>query len=462
MQSNENLSDCYLSNDPIYSDSFEESDVSDQIIDDPNNDSSDISSEYCDIESQIHNSKDGENWSSVPNKQNSRICSENILKFVPGFKSKCLKKIKTSWDALCQFIDTEMLQTIVMSTNEYLKKEKSGSLQIKINDFIKFIGTSLLIGMMKGKNMDFREFWSHKYGQALIYNTMSLKLFESISSNLRFDIKNKRDKNDKLAPIRLIWDKFISNCKLNYVPSDQMTIDEQLVTFRGRCGFKMFIPSKPGKYGIKIWALCDAKNAYLFNAKIYTGKENGVKEVNQGENIVKLLTIPLYKSGRNITTDNFFTSLNLARFLLDQKLTLVGTVRKNKRFLPQEFQSSNGSAFKIQHLYQEKITLVKFNPKKNKSVVLLSSLHHSGEIDPQTRKPEIISYYNSTKGGVDTLDQVIRFFSTKRKTRRWPMAIFYNMIDIAAYNAYLLYCQANSEFTEKYGNRSRKENFSNY
>lgn len=38
--------------------------------------------------------------------------------------------------------------------------------------------------------------------------------------------------------------------------------------------------------------------------------------------------------GRNVTTDNFFTSRNLALKLLQHKITLVGTVRKNKRFLP--------------------------------------------------------------------------------------------------------------------------------
>ena len=48
-------------------------------------------------------------------------------------------------------------------------------------------------------------------------------------------------------------------------------------------------------------------------------------------------------------------------------------------------------------------------------------------------------YYNSTKGGVDTMDQLVRSYSTKRMTRRWPMAIFYNMVDVSALNALIVY-----------------------
>jgi len=36
------------------------------------------------------------------------------------------------------------------------------------------------------------------------------------------------------------------------------TIDETLVVFRGRCPFKMYIPSKPANYGIKVFSLVDA------------------------------------------------------------------------------------------------------------------------------------------------------------------------------------------------------------
>ena len=58
-------------------------------------------------------------------------------------------------------------------------------------------------------------------------------------------------------------------------------------------------------------------------------------------------------------------------------------------------------------------------------------------------KPEVIMYYNSTKGGVDTMDQLVRGDSTKRMTGRWPMATFYNMVDVSALNALIVYLSLN-------------------
>ena len=54
-------------------------------------------------------------------------------------------------------------------------------------------------------------------------------------------------------------------------------------------------------------------------------------------------------------------------------------------------------------------------------------------------KPEVILYDNSAKGALDTMDQLVRSYSTKRMTRRWPMAIFYNMVDGGALNALVVY-----------------------
>ena len=222
---------------------------------------------------------------------------ENIVKFHDGFTKYALKLADTPFKAFTAFITSEMLNIIVESTNDYIGNNRPNQECVSMENLLKFIGASLHIGLMKRKNMDVREFWSKKYGQSVIFNSISMTCFERISANLRFDIRNSRLRNDKLAPIRTIWDMFITNCQKHYVPSSQITIDEQLVTFRGRCGFKMYIPNKPGRYGLKIWALCDAKNAYLYNAKVYLGKENGRTEVNQGENVVKNLCTPLFKSG---------------------------------------------------------------------------------------------------------------------------------------------------------------------
>lgn len=53
-----------------------------------------------------------------------------------------------------------------------------------------------------------------------------------------------------------------------------------------------------------------------------------------------------------------------------------------------------------------------------------------GEIDATTGKPQIILEYNKTKSGVDTVDQKCASYTTQRITRRWPLALFFRMLDI--------------------------------
>ena len=72
--------------------------------------------------------------------------------------------------------------------------------------------------------------------------------------------------------------------------------------------------------------------------QVYTGKNGTVeRKINQGTRVVKDLVEAIENSGRNITCSNFFTSVLLACELLQKKLTLVGTIQKNKPEFFQQF-----------------------------------------------------------------------------------------------------------------------------
>lgn len=152
----------------------------------------------------------------------------------------------------------------------------------------------------------------HSNSYPLYRATMGINRFHNIMRFLRFDDNNtrsQRKKDDKAAPIRDLWIMFSANLSQMYKPTENLTIDEQLYPYRGRTGFTQYIPSKPAKYGIKIWWICDAENAYPLQGIIYTGKNNNTREKNQGERVVKELAYPYRGTGRNICMDNFFTTL---------------------------------------------------------------------------------------------------------------------------------------------------------
>lgn len=88
-------------------------------------------------------------------------------------------------------------------------------------------------------------------------------------------------------------------------------------------------------------------------------------------------------------------------------------------------------------------------------VILLSTAHDQPTISETTCEPHIIEDYNATKYGVDTLDQMCSNYSCSKKTRRWPLCMFYGMMNIACVNAWVIYTH-NSQRQE--GNQlSRKK-----
>ena len=85
-------------------------------------------------------------------------------------------------------------------------------------------------------------------------------------------------------------------------------------------------------------------------------------------------------------------------------------------------------------------TLTVYAPKRKKTVYILSSMHDVVQTENTTkRKPNTVTLYNTTKCGVDVMDQMVREYTVRTGTRRWPVAVFYNMIDMAALNAHVLY-----------------------
>lgn len=58
-------------------------------------------------------------------------------------------------------------------------------------------------------------------------------------------------------------------------------------------------------------------------------------------------------------------------------------------------------------------------------------MHSVVQTDNTTkRKLNTVTLYNTTKCGVDVMDQMVREYTVRRGTRRWPVAVFYNMIDM--------------------------------
>ena len=352
------------------------------------------------------------------------------------------------------FLTDQMLDQIVTATNEKGKdKYKQDWEDTDAVEIMSWIGLHLRAGVNRDGFRPVPELFSTKDGPAIYGATMARKRFVLLKQNIRFDDFTTRDERKacdqqgKLAPIYDIFNMFVENCNVNYDVGKRLTVDESIIPFRGRCSFKVYMPKKPNKHGIKIWSLADASNAYLSNAQIYCGKTSSSPERGQAQRVVSDLVVGVEGSGRNITADNLFTSVDLCKEMLDKGLTILGTLRKNKREIPPSFQASkdrevNSTRFGFSK--DERMAICSYVPKKKKAVIMLSSLHYSESIETSPPfKPDMIIDYNKTKSGVDSLDQVVKNYSCRRSSSRWPLQIFYWIMDVAAYNASVCYMEEN-------------------
>lgn len=343
-------------------------------------------------------------------------------------------------------------------TNLYGSRKYKGNWEpVDIVTMRAYYGLLLLAGVFRSHGECMTELWNDYDGRPIFRATMSLKRFKVINRCIRFDDRETRlrsEDRDKLAPIRKIFEKWVYRQKLSYKLGKNVTVDEQLVPFRGRCPFTQYIPSKPAKYGMKIWILCDSETYYAYNLEMYIGRNRNCQpEVKQGERVVLSLTENL--NGRNVTCDNFFTTYSLATELKKRQMTIIGTIRKNRKELPPVLIAMKQKPpLHSEFVFEPKLraTLVSYVPKKNRFVTLLSTKHLKKEVDSSDKKkPEIINYYNATKGAVDTLDEMVGTYRCKRKVMRWPLAAFQNMLDISAINAFIIYTELNPmwKYTQK-------------
>jgi len=103
-----------------------------------------------------------------------------------------------------------------------------------------------------------------------------------------------------------------------------------MVKYKGRLGFKQYMPMKPVKRGIKVWVWADATNGFVCAIQVYMGKEGRQPEHGHGHRIVSDLVHVLHGKNYHIFWDNFFTSVRLAEDLPRNNLYLCGTTHSNR------------------------------------------------------------------------------------------------------------------------------------
>jgi len=108
---------------------------------------------------------------------------------------------------------------------------------------------------------------------------------------------------------------------------------------------------------------------------------------------------PYLKKGRNITTDNFFTSASLAWTLKANDTSIFGTISRTRREIRAVLAMERAPLHETTLLRNgDGANLTVYQGKVNKNVLLLSTLHSTIDIETNRKKlPETVQFYNKIK-----------------------------------------------------------------
>ena len=103
---------------------------------------------------------------------------------------------------------------------------------------------------------------------------------------LRFDDKlthqQQVESGNQGAVVHEMFHIFPTNCRSSYRCGPTVTTDKQLLTFHGNCRFRVHIPTKPGKYDMKVWIMADSETFYRGDLQLYSGHVGSQQECRSG------------------------------------------------------------------------------------------------------------------------------------------------------------------------------------
>ena len=146
-----------------------------------------------------------------------------------------------------------------------------------------------------------------------------------------------------------------------------------------------------------------------------------------------------------MSMDCYVTSVAIGHYLKEQKMTMVGTMRANRKGISKELvkiQNRDDRDTKFVYANEDDMMLTSYVLKKKsgkRNILLLSAMHDDVRCSRDVRKKPNTIFYDQMKGGADVVDMVIGKCTTKYKTRRLNMNVFAYMLDTVRTNAHTIF-----------------------
>lgn len=391
---------------------------------------------------------------------------EVSLRIHPDLAGK-VNRFSSSRDFYDLFVTDELWNNIEHQTDLYnnYRSISSGSRKVKkasLGEIQTVIGTMILMGIVKLPNR--KMYWGANTRNDLIADNISRNRFDEIVSMLHFNDNSLIDERNYNAiyKVQPLVDALRKQFKENILPETYLSVDEQMIPFKGKSRLRRYLPKKPKKWGYKLWARAGI-SGYIYDFEVDGSPiskgppENRIVPEKCGESdfVVMRLCEGLEKNKHFVFYDNYFSSPDLAVYLNKQKgIFAVSTLdRKRSRNCPipakkELMKEPRGTMIE---LVDEKSQIVITVWVDSKPVLMLSNYLGKEPTDQCSRydrsqkkkidvaRPAAVAIYNKFMGGVDKCDMLLSLYRTKLRTRKWYLRIAFHLFSLASINSWILY-----------------------
>jgi hypothetical protein len=318
-----------------------------------------------------------------------------------------------------------------------------------VSELYAFLGAHLFMGIDRLPRREM--YWSETFGHPLITTLFSRDRFKQLLRYFRVTaLDEAAAERDPLPHVRSLAEQLNASFAQYSSPSPRLTLDEAMVAWKGRSPIKQYIPSKPHKWGYKIY--CLSSDDYLLRFEIYAGKEERSAEGATFDTVMRMVVG--YEDRQHVLfTDSWFTSPSLLLALQQKGIRLCGSVRRNRKGLPQisnEDVSALGQGQWIQRQKgdmtlavwrDQKVMWLLYNHCSPSETASLERWNDSGH-KVSIGCPRAIRDYFFGARSVDVLSQLhYAYYPGRKAMRSWPRLAWW-LLDMCVINAFKLWSRA--------------------
>ena len=367
-----------------------------------------------------------------------------------------------AFELMCEQTNLSSLQFFDQPVEFSARSRFNSWTETTVSELHAYVALQIAMGLCQKNEIE--DYWSSYW---LIHTpftkVMTRDRFEIISSFLHF-ADNTIDRpvcgQENYDPLWKIRD-LLNICEPQYTevygPIRELSIDESIIKFKGRLHMKQYLPSKPVRWGIKQFALCESKTGYALKFITYGGQ--GSVATEESFNVTETICLKLldgFLNNRHVIFMDNYSSPKLFQKLEDCVTGACGTMRYTRKNMPRGLYPATlplnkGDEPKFMRCHN----LVACAWRDTKRVNFLSNIHTNDTVDKRNRargqgyrtveKPVIAEGYNQHMAGVDIMDQKLETYAFPHKSSKWYFTIYHRIREVALVNGCITYTKATKE-----------------